>query len=275
MDAATPRFWGAQTSYLNFCEQDYVVTKYIAEFINTLSSLVYVVYGFYGLFNGRQNSPTGPRLVSYCGLIGVGVCSGAYHMTLKYHTQMSDELSMHLLTTPLVYRVLTFNTSPQRTKLVGVITLTLFTITMVAHMVMDEFILHAVMFGLSVVIITVRITQLIPQRFSDPVVRKTLQTTARMGCLSFLFGYTLWLIDEFACRMLTDVRHLVGLPIAFLFELHGWWHVFTALGGYIGVAVVDLITSGEVDQDPISLFAWPVPFAVGLVSESSTPKKQA
>lgn len=94
---------------------------------------------------------------------------------------------MHLLTTPLVYRVLTFNTSPQRTKLVGVITLTLFTITMVAHMVMDEFILHAVMFGLSVVIITVRITQLIPQRFSDPVVRKTLQTTARMGCCKSQF----------------------------------------------------------------------------------------
>lgn len=53
------------------------------------------------------------------------------------------------------------------------------------------------------------------------------------------------------------------------------WHIFTALGGYIGVAVVDLITSGEVDQDPIGLFAWPVPFAAGLLSEFSTSKKQA
>lgn len=71
---------------------------------------------------------------------------------------------------------------------------------------------------------------------------------------------------------------MFALPSIFLVDVQliwNRWHIFTALGGYIGVAVVDLITSGEVDQDPISLFAWPVPFAVGLVSASSTPKKQA
>lgn len=93
--------------------QDYFVTRYIAEFINTLSSLVYgqlkpdapschkkrkktdkkcviVAYGIYGLAHGRRN---GSRLVSYCGLIGVGVCSAGYHMTLKYHTQMCKLIS--------------------------------------------------------------------------------------------------------------------------------------------------------------------------------------
>jgi hypothetical protein len=30
----------------------------------------------------------GFRSISYLGLIGVGVCSAGYHMTLKYHTQM-------------------------------------------------------------------------------------------------------------------------------------------------------------------------------------------
>lgn len=38
----------------------------------------------------------------------------------------------------------------------------------------------------------------------------------------FGFGYIVWLIDEFACRYLTSARHVVGLPFAFLLELHGW-----------------------------------------------------
>lgn len=37
---STP-FWGEKTSYLNFCEEDYLVTRYVAEFINTLSSLIF------------------------------------------------------------------------------------------------------------------------------------------------------------------------------------------------------------------------------------------
>ena len=47
-----------------------------------------VMYGVYGLWQLRQTANAGLRRVSYCGLIGVGVCSGGYHMTLKYHTQM-------------------------------------------------------------------------------------------------------------------------------------------------------------------------------------------
>lgn len=40
---------------------------------------------------------------------------------------------------------------------------------------------------------------------------------------SFVFGYVVWLIDEFACRYLTSARHTIGLPFAFLLELHGWY----------------------------------------------------
>lgn len=40
--------------------------------------------------------------------------------------------------------------------------------------------------------------------------------------MCFGFGYVLWLIDEFACRYLTGARRVVGLPLAFTLELHGW-----------------------------------------------------
>lgn len=216
-------FWGEATSYLNFCEEDYVVTRYVAEFINTLSSFAFVVYGAYGLFRPGRNGQTLARLLSYSGLIGVGICSASYHMTLKYHTQMSDELSMHLLTTPIVYRLLTFKSSPQRTKLVAVLLTVLFTAVMVTHMVMDEFLLHATTFGLAVYIIATRTLKLISQQVPDERIRKNLRNIALFGCFNFAFGYFVWLLDNWLCSGLTSLKHSAGLPLAFLLELHGWY----------------------------------------------------
>ncbi|KAF7589417.1 hypothetical protein BBP40_004321 [Aspergillus hancockii] len=230
MDPSTlTPFWGPPTSYLNFCEEDYVVTRYIAEFINTLSSSVFIVYGTYGLLKLRhKRTLTGARSIPYCGLIGVGACSAGYHMTLKYHTQMfktlADELSMHLLTTPLLYRILSFQASPQRTRVVGITLSLMFTVVMVVHMVMDEFLLHAVTFGMAVYLIATRTLKIIPRQIPDPSTRKNVQNIALFGCVlaSFIFGYLVWLIDDWACRILTNTRQSVGVPLAFLLELHGW-----------------------------------------------------
>ncbi|OOF90627.1 hypothetical protein ASPCADRAFT_211932 [Aspergillus carbonarius ITEM 5010] len=264
MVSTTPPFWGAPTSYLNFCEEDYVITRYVAEFINTLSSFTYILYGLYGLHHLHKRHQSGPRSIPYFGLIGVGICSAGYHMTLKYHTQMSDELSMHLLTTPLLYRILTFQSTPQYTKLIGIILSILFIIVMVVHMVMDEFLLHAVSFGSAVLLITIRTLKIIPTEITDERARGTVKRVALFGVASFVFGYFVWLIDEFACRVLVSMRGVVGLPVGFLLELHGWWHVFTAIGGYIAVAIIDLITSGEVARDSVEGLAWPLP-VVGRV----------
>ncbi|KAL4861900.1 hypothetical protein BDV12DRAFT_190774 [Aspergillus spectabilis] len=267
-------FWGPQTSYLNFCEEDYVITRYVAEFINTLSSLIYCIFGLYGLSQlYRKGQASVSRCIPYYGLVGVGVCSAGYHMTLKYHTQMSDELSMHLLTTPLLYRILTFQQSAQYTRLTGIILLTLFTIVMVVHMVMDEFILHAVAFGTAVLLITTRTMSTIPKQIPNLEIRGSIRRISRFGLVCFIFGYLIWLVDNFACPHLTEIRRVVGTPLAFVFELHGWWHVFTGIGGYVAVAVVDMITSGEVDRDLTGELAFPLPFvARSLGGEVTTGK---
>ncbi|RHZ53273.1 uncharacterized protein CDV56_107419 [Aspergillus thermomutatus] len=60
----------------SFCEPDYAVTRSIAELINSLTNVVYIIYGIYGLRKLRQK-------------MAVGLCSFAFHVSLKYHTQMS------------------------------------------------------------------------------------------------------------------------------------------------------------------------------------------
>jgi len=257
-------FWGPPTSYLNFCEEDYVISRYVGEFINSLSSLTFVLYGIYGLATS-STFPRGPRLVSYLGLMGVGICSGGYHMTLKYHTQMADELSMHLLTTPLIYRLLTSKATPERTRTVGIILSVLFTIVMVTHMVMDEFLLHATAFGSSVYTIASRGLRLSKQ-IPDPYTRALVRNASIFGCLSFATGYALWLIDEFACQYLIQARHAIDLPFAFLLEFHGWWHVLTAIGGYAAVEVVNILTEENVSTKAIDSLAWPVPQMTKLMT---------
>jgi dihydroceramidase len=88
---------------------------------------------------------------------------------------------MHLLTTPLIYRLLTFKASPQHTQLIAILLSTLFTVVMVTHMVMDEFLLHASSFGLGVYVIVHRITNLIPEQVPDPKVRRNIHNIANIG----------------------------------------------------------------------------------------------
>lgn len=113
------------------------------------------------------------------------VLKSLLRFTEANNSNLADELSMHLLTTPLLFRLLTFQASPQKTRLIGGVLLTLFTIVMVVHMVMDEFIVHATSFGLAVLTLVIRTTQIIPQQITDPILRKKLRTITTFGVCTY------------------------------------------------------------------------------------------
>ena len=78
---------------------------------------------------------------------------------------------------------------------------------------------------------------------------------------SGIFGYFLWSIDFHLCPYVTSFKRSIGLPWGMLFELHGWWHVFTGIGAYIGMALCEYLVTledggsgGKVQEG----FVWPV-----------------
>jgi dihydroceramidase len=101
-------YWGTQTATIDWCEKNYEVTYYIAEFWNTISNFVLVFFPMYGIYwtlKFRQNNVfltnderpfILPISVIYCylGLIVVGLGSTMFHMTLLYPMQLLDELPM-------------------------------------------------------------------------------------------------------------------------------------------------------------------------------------
>ncbi|KAF3903136.1 hypothetical protein ABW21_db0206172 [Orbilia brochopaga] len=105
--------WGVPTSSVNWCEQDYTISYYVAEFFNTFSSLCMAAFGLLGQWSLRRLSPnTGSTgiydpLLAHPSLLGinrvwftwfalqlVGWGSVAFHGSLQWWSQAFDEVPM-------------------------------------------------------------------------------------------------------------------------------------------------------------------------------------
>ena len=87
--------WGDAAS-VDWCEPNYVVTPYVAEWWNTLSSLPLALLGLYGAWRVYQLPNTIERrfFVLFLALAVVGAGSMAFHGTLLASAQALDELPM-------------------------------------------------------------------------------------------------------------------------------------------------------------------------------------
>ena len=84
--------WGDVTSTMDWCELNYTVTPFVAEWWNTTSSLVILFLGLYGFFAHRTSS-LGMR-IAFLSMGVVGLGSVMFHGTLRFEMQLMDELPM-------------------------------------------------------------------------------------------------------------------------------------------------------------------------------------
>ena len=87
-------FWGAPSSSIDWCERNYVVSWWIAEFWNTISNVAIIAAGLFNCYQAyRYRMDTRFRWLGL-GLALIGCGSFAFHGTLLYNMQMADELPM-------------------------------------------------------------------------------------------------------------------------------------------------------------------------------------
>ncbi|EXJ93589.1 hypothetical protein A1O1_01981 [Capronia coronata CBS 617.96] len=223
----------------SFCEEDYGVTYWIAELVNSFTNLAYVYWAFKTLAPGESliSTTAFPNLA----LFVVGVASFAYHVTLKYGTQICDDLSMFWVCAAIIYELYTIDRSPTFSLVFGsTLTLVLGAIS-AAHYSMYQLWLHNMTFGLLVTAIWPRVLYLIYHRFQGEE-KSYWIGRFRVGGFCFLAGFGVWLIDGAACGWLREMRSSLGLPWAFALELHGWWHILTALGAGYCIRVTKVLT---------------------------------
>ncbi|KAF3764594.1 hypothetical protein M406DRAFT_278149 [Cryphonectria parasitica EP155] len=232
---ANAGFWSPPTSAANFCEEDYAVTWYIAEFINAISSFAYVYYalGCSIVHAGSRHSPRRFDNLSVA-LCLVGLTSAAYHGTLRQGAQFSDDLSMLLLCGCLLQKLYSHGQGPRAASLVTAVVVVA-TSGMSAYYVRSgEIVIHMNTFGAMVSLIWPRTLYLIYS--SSPGGTRSPGQTAELvrrfwtAVAFLLLAYVLWHIDLERCLELRRIRESLGLPWAWALELHGWWHLLTAIG---------------------------------------------
>jgi dihydroceramidase len=84
-------YWGLPSSTVDWCEPNYIVSYYIAEFFNTTSSLAMVVCGILGVMLHWKHFEW-RFIATFAAVTLVGIGSVAFHCTLLFPLQVSPRL---------------------------------------------------------------------------------------------------------------------------------------------------------------------------------------
>ncbi|KAH8820801.1 ceramidase [Xylogone sp. PMI_703] len=258
-------YWGEINSEYNFCEEDYIITEYIAEVVNTFTNIVYCYYAYRGMKLNSNRPDAFMRNLSYLGLATVGFGSIIYHATLKYYTQWFDDLSMLIATGLVMHRVYTYDKSLKYTVVYGVVLSTIISAFIAWHCIMDETTGHSIFFAIMMLTVSRKTRRMMAEKIEDKKILGQLRDMAFWGTVIFVAGFAIWLVDNGYCDQLTSTKRAIGMPWSFILEFHGWWHILTGIGGYVLIAVVEYVTSEDAGKPLGSSFAWPV----GLIIEGS------
>lgn len=254
-DYPAPRdsgFWGTPTSTIDWCEENYVITPYIAEWSNTLTNTGFVMLALYLLYSSWKNKLE-MRFKLVCmgfGLVGIG--SWLFHMTLQYHYQLLDELPMVYATCIPAWSIfceeIDLNTaktkSPTRRKQWAV-GLTIFlgaNLLTLIYLIFKDPTIHQVGYAVINAIVILFAYRLTTQLVHDKRAQDNLHMAMKLGIAIFLSGYFVWQLDVHLCELWIHIRRsYLRLPLGLLLELHGWWHLLTGLGVYFYIVYLEYL----------------------------------
>ena len=210
------------TSPVDWCEANYTVTPHIAEFVNTISNVLFlfVPAACCRLWSSyARNVSKGIHLVWVFFTI-IGLSSAYFHATLSLLGQLLDELSIlwvlmvsYSIFTPKSYRPKLLQDHPILYKgamlLLGIVV----TASAFVQPAINAYALFVV--GVPAVTMLVRETK----QCKDPPV-------ARLGVITLIalgLAATSWVCDKLLCSVWQSLNFAV---------LHGLWHVLIFVGAY-------------------------------------------
>lgn len=259
-----------QWTLSNTCLQDYNITYYCAEFVNSITNLMFIWLGIRGIRDCIRFRHRPVFVIACIGYIVVGLGSIAFHTTLKCVSppprvrmrnlfpnppdsmQLADELPMIYATCIIGHATFSYGKSPAVAKLIGFGLFSLGLLITVVYHLTKEPVFHQVSFaGLTVAVVFRSMYDMEKQLRPALKIRTPERASAIMlqmwkMCLSgialFLVGFFIWNMDNVFCIYLRSWRDILLLPWAIVLEGHAWWHIFTGLGMlFVSLSVYRLI----------------------------------
>ncbi|ORZ21175.1 alkaline phytoceramidase family protein [Absidia repens] len=208
-------YWGPATSSVDWCEENYKHSFYIAEFWNTISSFAMVVLGLLGIL--AHHKSLGWRLSNgYLMIVVVGIGSVLFHGTLQYEHQMWDEVPMVWTACYLLWVLLQENGyEPIRYGIGIALYCALATFATSQYKGSTQFYLFQTSFGIVMWSCLWFVWKLYKNVQNNQVIQLFHQ-----GAQFLVLAIGVWLFDSNLCF----VYDYVPNP-----QLHAWWHVLMCI----------------------------------------------
>lgn len=165
-------------------------------------------------------------------LLFLGLGSFVFHASLRATLEFADEFAMLGLVWSMLQVSFTARQPPAAARLITVGLAVYFTSFIAFYLQSPQIIYQVIAFTSSIFLVLLRSQYLfhrIRPAFPEAKTREWNVRTWK-AIVICLVGYGLWNIDLEFCAQLRSLRYKVGLPWAWALELHGWWHVLTAIG---------------------------------------------
>ncbi|KAJ7392662.1 Alkaline ceramidase 3 [Desmophyllum pertusum] len=219
-------FWGEATSTIDWCEENYAVTAYLAEFWNTLSNWLFLIPPLFGAFLTWENKLERRYTLAFLSLCVVGIGSVCFHATLLYEMQLLDELPMIYGTCVLIFSIWHCSYRPRNHN----ITLTLVLIVCCAMVTLVYLtVVNPLIFQWAY---SFQVAALVLQSIMACRKHKGSKRLLTISLSSFAIGFIFWTIDNNYCSYVRDVRNALFPPIRPFTQLHAIWHTLAAIGSY-------------------------------------------
>ncbi|XP_033117908.1 alkaline ceramidase 3-like [Anneissia japonica] len=217
-------YWGNPTSTIDWCEDDYAVSFYIAEFWNTLTNLGIIIPAVLGLIAAIQDKVEPRTVLGYLALLAVGIGSWCFHMTLQFHMQLLDELPMIWGCCIFLYCLVECTSAPKSHNLIlGVMLLLCAVVITVVYVVFKIPSIFQISFGVLAISMIIKSINYL----------RTTECAGRFfyGAITcYALGTICWCLDYSICPSLQYFREVVPAVFRPLLQLHGWWHICAGLG---------------------------------------------
>ena len=148
-------YWGEVTSTLDWCEENYTIVFYVAEFWNTVSNVLLILLPLFLMYSLVVQRFGVVNILGVFSLSVVGVGSLLFHGTLLYGMQLLDELPMLIAAAFLVFHMMTITLSDDSVwRLVIGLALSVFcALAIAAYLVVNDPLFHEACYGLLVSIL--------------------------------------------------------------------------------------------------------------------------
>ena len=224
-------YWSPSTSSIDWCERNYAISHYIAEYWNCLSSFSMCVLGGILFLRGVYNKIEARFLLSSLGFVIVGLGSAYFHGTLTHLGQMADELPMvysMIIWWFLLFRMNEFEPTINKLFFMDILvilgifygllwtyvhSLQTFVLIFQAHMSL------MVLGGIGKLIYLYRQPHHHVSRLKNLLI-------VYVGLL--ISAFVCWTVDQQLCERLNTISRLNP-------QLHAWWHVFGAVHCHLGI----------------------------------------